>query len=195
MTGWVLPESASIGGRVYRINADFRDILEVIDQLNSTEEDESVKRYVALSLFYDGFETMPERDYVEAFRFMADFISAGEEDDGVQRPKLIDWQQDRNIIASEVNKVAGTEVRALKFLHWWTFIGYFSCIGDGQLALIVSIREKKLRGKKLEGFEQEFYRKNRSRVDLRQPITSEEEATFDRWENAGGNRGDAGGCC
>jgi hypothetical protein len=189
MNGWTLPESALIGGRNYRINADFRDVLEVIETLNNTEEDEAVKRYVAMSLFFDEFETMPEEEYVEAFLFMAEFISAGEEDDGVHRPKLIDWEQDRNIIASEVNKVAGTEVRALKFLHWWTFLGYFSCIGDGQLALIVSIREKKNQGKKLEKFEQEFYRKNRSRVDLKQHITNAEQEVLSKWEKAGGKRG------
>ena len=195
MNGWTLPESALIGGVTYRINADFRDVLEVIDWLNNVDEDASIGRYVALSLFFDGFENMPESDYAEAFRFMADFIAAGEEDDGVTHPKLIDWNQDRNIIASEVNKVAGTEVRALKFLHWWTFIGYFSCIGDGQLALIVSIREKKLKGKKLEKFEQEFYQKNRSRVDLKLHITSEEKAVFDMWENAGRKRGGISGEC
>ena len=193
MNGWTLPESALIGGKHYRINADFRDVLEVIETLNNTEEDEAVKRYVAMSLFFDEFETMPEEEYVEAFRFMAEFISAGEEDDGVHRPKLIDWEQDRNIIASEVNKVAGTEVRALKFLHWWTFLGYFSCIGDGQLALIVSIREKKNQGKKLEKFEQEFYKKNRSRVDLKQHITSAEKEILSMWEKAGGKRGGVNG--
>ena len=193
MNSWTLPESALIGGKHYRINADFRDVLEVIEKLNDMNEDEAVKRYVAMALFFDDFEKMPEKDYVDAFRFMADFISAGEEDDGVHRPKLIDWEQDRNIIASEINKVAGTEVRALRFLHWWTFLGYFSCIGDGQLALIVSIREKKNQGKKLEKYEQDFYRKNRSRVDLKQHITQAEEDVFSVWENAGRKRGDVNG--
>ncbi len=181
MTGWELPETALIGGKKYHINADFRDVLEVIEYLTEMQEDEAVRRYVAMSLFFDGFEDMPQNHYEEAFRFMADFIAAGEEDDGISHPKVIDWKQDRNMIASEVNKVAGTEVRALRFLHWWTFMGYFSCIGDGQLALIVSIREKRRQGKRLEKFEQEFYRKNRSRVDFRQMVTQEEQDELDKW--------------
>ena len=181
MNGWGLPEIAVIGGREYCINADFRDVLEVIECLNNAEEDETVRRYVAMALFYDGFENMPHEYFADAFRFMVDFISAGEEDEGQTHPKLIDWEQDRNIIAAEVNRVAGTEVRALAFLHWWTFIGYFSCIGDGQLALIVSIREKRQKGKKLEKFEQEFYRKNRHRVDLKQTVTQAEQEVFDKW--------------
>jgi hypothetical protein len=181
VNGWTLPEYAVIGGKNYRINADFRDVLEVISWLNNEDEDDAIRRYVALSLFFDEFETMPESDYAEAIHFMADFIAAGEDDDGRPRQKLIDWDQDRNIIASEVNKVAGTEVRALKFLHWWTFLGYFSCIGDGQLALIVTIREKRQNGKKLEKYEQEFYQKNRHRVDLKQTVTKKEQAVFDKW--------------
>lgn len=181
MTGWVLPESALIGGKSYQINADFRDILEIIECLNSIEEDEVTSRYVAMSLFFDDFQAMPESDYMEAFRFMIDFIAAGEEDDGRHRPKLIDWQQDRSIIAAEVNRVAGVEVRSLTFLHWWTFIGYFSCIGDGQLALIVSIREKLKKGKPLEKYEREFYTKNRSRVDFKQQFTHAEEEVLAKW--------------
>ena len=185
MNSWGLPESALIGGKVYRINADFRDVLEVIECLTEMQEDEAVKRYVAMSLFFEDFENMPGHCYEEAFRFMAEFIAAGEEDDGVVRPKVIDWKQDQSIIAAEINRVAGTEVRALRFLHWWTFVGYFSCIGDGQLALIVSIREKRRQGKQLEKFEQEFYRKNRSRVDFKQTITQAEQDEIDKWTKRG----------
>lgn len=181
MTGWSLPKSALVNGKRYRINADFRDILEIIECLNDREEDELTRRYVAMSLFFEDFETIPESDYVEAFRSMADFIAAGEEDDGRPQPKQIDWKQDRNIIAAEINKVAGVEVRALEFLHWWTFVGYFCCIGDGQLATIVSIREKLRKGKKLETYEREFYTKNRTRVDFKQNLTQSEEDIFAKW--------------
>ena len=62
MNGWTLPESAVIGGKNYRINADFRDVLEVISWLNNEDEDDAIRRYVALSLFFDEFEMMPESD-------------------------------------------------------------------------------------------------------------------------------------
>ena len=181
MTGWNLPVSICIGGREYHIHADFRDILEIIGYLNLPEEDDVTRRYVALSLFYDGFEGMPEQDYLEAFQQMADFISQGEPEDSRRYPKMIDWEQDRNMIAAEVNKVAGTEVRSLRFLHWWTFLGYFFCVGDGQLALIVSIREKLRKGKPLEKHEREFYNQNRTKVDFKQKFTAEEDELFDQW--------------
>ena len=52
-------------------------------------------------------------------------------------------------------------------MHWWTFLGYYMEIGECTLATIVSIRDKKRRGKKLEKWEQEYYRNNKKLIDLK----------------------------
>ena len=132
MTGWDLPEFAEIGGKTYRINADYRDILDIITRLNNQEESEQTRLYVALALFYEDFTDMPRKDYQEAANWMMRFISCGEEEtDAHPRPKLLDWEQDRNMIVADINKVAGCEVRALPFCHWWTFIAWFNAMGKG----------------------------------------------------------------
>lgn len=46
-------------------------------------------------------------------------------------------------------------------------MAYFNAIGEGQLSTIVSIRDKLSRHKKLEKWEQDFYKKNRKAVDLK----------------------------
>ena len=92
----------------------------------------------------------------------------------------IDWQQDAELIVGGVNKVAGCEVRALPYLHWWTFIAYFMNIGSGPLATVVGIRHKLAKGQKLEKWEQQFYRENKEIVDLRPQLTKEEEAEKQR---------------
>lgn len=175
MNGWELPESAQIGGRTYRVNADYRDILDIITQLNDREEDEQTRVYVTLALFYEGFESMPTRDYEEAARWLLRFINGGEEEQGSHpQPKVIDWEQDRNMIVADVNRVAGCEIRALPFCHWWTFLSWFNGVGEGQLATVVSIREKRRRGKKLSDWEKEFYQEHRNRVDFQKKYTAEE---------------------
>lgn len=181
MNGWGLPSSALIDGREYAINADFRDILEVIEIMQDRDKHERIRVLVALSLFYDDFEQIAPEHYQEALEWMLDFIACGEKDDGAPQPKVIDWEQDRLIIVAEVNKVAGAEVRALLFLHWWTFVAYFNGIGEGQLSFIVSIREKLRKGKKLEPHEREFYNKNRTRVDFKQKFTKAEEELLSQW--------------
>lgn len=72
------------------------------------------------------------------------------------------------------------EVRVVAFLHWWTFMAYFNAIGEGQLSTLVSIRDKLRRGKKLEKWEQEYYRKNKERVDLKKRYSAEELAEQER---------------
>ena len=175
-----LPVSVEIGGRDWKISTDYRDILDIIDQLSDEDCTPYERFYISLGLFYDDFETMPESDYLEAYKQMSLFISCGEEDDRRPSVKLIDWEQDERIIASEINKVAGYEVRAVPYLHWWTFIGYFNGIGDGHLSTVVNIRNKLKRGKKLEKWERDYYNENRRTVDLRQKYTAEEKAEMER---------------
>lgn len=180
MTGWSLPTALTVGGREYQINADYRDILEVISYLQ--DEDALTGRYVALSLFYEGFDTMPRADYPQAMEELARFIDLGEDQsEGPAPPKTIDWEQDRMVIVSEINKAAGLEVRSLSFLHWWTFMGYFGAIGEGQLSMLVAIREKLRKGKKLESWEREYYQQNRSRVDFKRKYTANEKQTLNAW--------------
>ena len=97
-----------------------------------------------------------------------------------RQKREIDWQQDAELIVGGVNKVAGCEVRALPYLHWWTFIAYFMNIGSGPLATVVGIRHKLAKGQKLEKWEQQFYRENKEIVDLRPQLTKEEEAEKQR---------------
>lgn len=61
-------------------------------------------------------------------------------------------------------------------------MAFFNGIGEGQLATLVSIRDKLRRGKKLESWEREFYRDNKERVDLKRPYTAEELAQRNRLE-------------
>lgn len=184
MNAWVLPQSIEIGGTSYAINADFRDILDILSRMNNPEEEESTRVYVALSLFYEEFDTMPEADWDEAMQRMHEFISLGEEDDGQRRPKEIDWEQDRLLIISDINDVAGCEIRNLEFCHWWTFMAWFNAIGEGQLSMVVSIRNKLRKHKKLEGWEREYYRLNRSKVDFKTKYTSAENETLSKWLGA-----------
>lgn len=171
MNIWGLPQTAVIGGVEYHLNTDFRDVLEIFSYLNDPDQPEWVRWQIAVGLFYE--EEIPDEYQSEAMEYLASFIACGEED-SKPGPRLLDWEQDAQIIAADINKVAGTEVRALPHLHWWTFLSYFRGIGEGQLSTIVSIREKLRTGKKLEKWEKEYYAKNKDRVDLKQRYSTEE---------------------
>lgn len=173
---WALPKSAVIGGKTYPIHADYRDILEIFSCLEDPALPEFMRWQVALALFYEG--DIPAEHAKEAMEYLSEFIRCGAPDS--PGPKLIDWQQDAAVILSDVNKAAGQEIRSLPFLHWWTFLGWFHAIGQGQLSALVGVRDKLRRGQKLEGWEKDFYRQNKARVDLKQRRTPEEEAQHAR---------------
>lgn len=181
MNAWSLPRAAVIGGKEYQINADFRDVLEIIGYLTDASKREYVRWEIAVGLFYE--EEIPREHRREAMQYLSDFISYGARDDN-PGPKLIDWNQDATMIVGDINKVAGKEVRAEEFLHWWTFLSYFYGIGEGQLSTVVSIRDKKRRGKKLDKWEQDYYRENRATIDFQTPDTPENREIqdyFNKW--------------
>ena len=182
MMAWSLPQSAVIGGVEYQLNTDYRDMLEIIAYLNDPEYPELLRWKIAVALFFEHEDLQegefPEEHLQEAMEYLADFITAGD-NSSAPTPKLLDWEQDAHIIVADVNKVAGTEIRAMPYLHWWTFLSYFMAIGEGQLLTLVSIREKIRAGKPLEKWEREYYQKNPEKVNLRTKYLVEEEAELD----------------
>ena len=172
MSTWELPTTACIGGRVYPIHTDYRDVLNIFKHLDDPGQPEYVRWRIALALFYEG--DIPTEHMAEAMAYLAEFISCGRQDSR-PGPKLLDWEQDAQTIVADVNRVAGTEIRALPFLHWWTFLSYFHAVGEGQLSTLIAIREKLRTGKKLEAWEQDYYRKNKERVDLKKQYSAQEK--------------------
>lgn len=179
MSLWDLPQTAEIGGATYDLNTDFRDILEIMGYLGDENSPEYLRWRIALALFYEG--DIPQEHQQQAMEYLADFITCGQRSDK-PAPKLLDWEQDAQTIVADVNKVAGMEIRALPHLHWWTFLSYFHAVGEGQLSTLVSIRDKLRRGKKLEKWEQDYYRENKSRVELKPKYSAEDLAEQERLE-------------
>lgn len=177
---WILPQSTTISGVTYELNADFRDVLQIIGALQDVTMPEFIRWQVALALFYR--QTVAPEHARQAMEYLSWFLCGGCPEADRPGPKLLDWEQDACAIISDVNKVAAREIRALSFVHWWTFLSWFHAIGEGQVSMLVSIREKLRSGKKLERWEQDFYRKNRSRVDMKKQYTPAELAQRQRLE-------------
>lgn len=180
MNPWYLPETLTVGGKETGIHTDFRDILFIIEQLEDPDSPEWLRWKTAVRLFYK--EEIPDSSAQEAMGKMAEFIAV-EPVQGRPGPKLIDWGQDAQAILSGVNKVAGQDVRTNTHLHWWSFVSLFREIGEGQLSTIVSIRDKKAKGKKLEKWEKEYYAANKEKIDLKKRYSQEERQEIENLKN------------
>ena len=169
---WRLPTTLPVGGKEMAIHADFRDILEIFSYFQDESLPAFVRWQIALRLFYE--EPIPQNLQREAMEQLTAFIDYGQTP--AQGPSLVNWQKDASLIIADVNRTAGQEIRAVPFVHWWTFLAWFHGIGEGQFSTVVSIRDKLRRGKKLEAWEQEYYRNNKARVDLPKTDSPEVQA-------------------
>lgn len=165
-----LPTSLEVGGKEWAIRSDYRIILRIFEAMEDTELTEQEKLYIALDLIYVDFEHMTKNDYAEAYEKASKFMECHDRSDDKKNPRLINWEKDEHMIFPAINTVAGCEVRSVEYMHWWTFLGYFESVDNESLwSFVLSIRQKKAHGKKLEKYEQEFYRKNIALCDVKKP--------------------------
>jgi len=171
-----LPVSLSIDERDIPIRSDYRIALIIIQAMNDPDLNNREKRFVMLDALI-GIRNIPDGAYREAIEKSMWFLNGGKDNDEKKRavPQLIDWQKDEQMIFSSINHIAGKELRAEPYCHWWTFLGYFNEIQDGLFSTVVDIRSKRARGKKLEPWEKEYYSRNKDLVDIQKPETTEEK--------------------
>ena len=175
-----LPKALEVGDKSWEIRTDYRDILTIITAFEDAELSASEKAYVCLTIMYVEFESMPESLYEQALQAAMKFIERDNEDDRHKNTKrVVDWEQDANLIFPAVNRVAGMEVRTVEYMHWWTFMGYFMEINEGVYSTVLSLRSKKNSGKKLEKWEREWWAKNKSICQLKKRYTEEERQEQD----------------
>lgn len=179
---WNLPISVEIDGKKYAITnkCDYIVVLDAICALNDNDYDDNGKIWNALWVFYE--EEIPNCHIEQAVKEMFKIISYGEENEGKEdnKPRLMDWEHDFPQIAPPVSRILGYDVRTPdKYTHWYTFLGGYMEIGECTFQNVVSIRSKKAKGKPLENWEKEFYRENKSMVDLPLNLTNDEQDWLD----------------
>ena len=173
-----LPTTLDVCGVNRRIRPDFRNILRIFEAFNSDELDDAEKIRVCLVRMYKDFNKIPKTDYEAAYKAASLFIECNMHDDRPS-PRTVNWTKDEQIIFPAINKVAGIEVRSVPFMHWWTFMGYFQSVDRDDLwGFILTIRQKRAKGKKLEKHEREFFTSNKdicSVEDAKSAKTPEEQ--------------------
>lgn len=173
MSGYELPTSLNVSGVDYSIRTDFRAVLDVLKAMNDSDLDDQCKTIVLIRIIYKNYKDIPLENFFEAYEKACEFIDCGQKDDGRKHPKTVDWEQDAKIIVPAVNSVAHTEIRALPYLHWWTFFGYFMEIRESLFSSVLHIRQKKTSGKRLEKWERDFYKENKKLIDFEKTDSEE----------------------
>jgi hypothetical protein len=163
-----LPTSVIVEDKEFKIReaGDFRVVLDCFSALGDIDMGENYRVLASLIIFYEDFDEdtiaeCSEQELVSLVKEMYKFFNCGKEETSkTNNLKLIDWDTDSQMIISAINNVAGKEIRLEPYVHWWTFLGYYMSIGESVLATVVSIRNKILKGEKLEKWEQKFRHEN-----------------------------------
>lgn len=163
-----LPTVLAVNGQEHPIRekGDFRMVLDCFAALEDEELTKTERIISSLIIFLEDVNTVEDvynlPDLESIYKGMVRFFNCGKDkDEGANtKHKLIDWDKDSTMICSAINKVAGTEIRSLQYLHWWTFMGYYMAVGESALSTVVGIRYKMATGKKLEKHEKDFKRDN-----------------------------------
>lgn len=186
----LLPEKITIGAEEYEIRSDYRNVLSAFEVFQDPDMEEWEKWIASIKLLIkpfvyadDVFEAIEDGfDTEEAAKQIIWFISAGKETGDNKELPVYDWAQDEQMIFSAVNKVAGRETRSEDYIHWWTFLGWFNGIGEGDFSFVVGIRNKLNKKKKLEKYEQEYLNNHKEVVELKKRLTKEELEAKDHYK-------------
>lgn len=163
-----LPYSLTVDGQQKEINCDFRDIILILNAFNDPELTPQEKTMIMLTnLYVDDWTSF--KDVNEAVTQAVKFIDWGKEySEKENSPRIMDWEQDYNLIISAVNtKISVIDIRELDFVHWWTFLGYFSERGECQFSTFTEIRDNLNKGRPLERWQKETLRNNRDQIILK----------------------------
>ena len=177
-----LPTSLTVGGVEYEIRSDYRAALDIFAALADPDLDETNKALELLDILYVDFENIPPINSQEAIKEALKFLNCGAESvQQPKRPQLVDWEKDFQYIVAPINRVIGSEIRSLNYLHWWTFVSAYYEIGECTFGQIVRIRSLKAKGKKLDKTDAEWYRENRDIVDIKTKYSAEEAKLIEAW--------------
>ncbi len=175
---YTLPKTLEIDGTEHEIRTDYRVILDVIAALNDPELQEFERAEACIRIMFPDWEKISDR--AKAFAKCMWFIACGEtETDGRKKPKIMDWEQDFNLIVSPVNRILGYDCRDPKPLHWWTFISAYYEIGECAFSCVTGIRQKLAKGKPLDKWEKAYYSEHADIIKLKTKLTAEEQAEID----------------
>lgn len=192
MSSWndLLPTELEIGGRMYAIRSDYRDCLEIMRAIADPELSDTDRAAVAITIMYPNAEEIPPEQLQEAVNKAIWFIGCGKPEKNTSSkkpPRLVDWDRDFPLMVAPINKIIGKEVRAVEYMHWWTFMAAWDEIPPDCLwAQVVKIRRKKAAGRPLDKSEMAWYRENKDLIDMPEKYTQEELDFYAQWGGTGG---------
>jgi hypothetical protein len=131
-----LPDSVTAGGKTYRVDLDFRNVLRMIDVLGREEMLPSAREYVALKCVMK----RPPKNAGPVLAALRDVLFSADSEPAEQ--KLTDFEQDADLIRAAFLQAFGINLWRDK-VHWLEFTGLLGALPEGsRYADILGIRAR-----------------------------------------------------
>lgn len=208
-----LPVSVDIGSKIYKIDADFRTMIEIekiIFDRHVTENQEifakemmqysdisyedacmNARYYEALALFYQ--EDIP-KDLEGAMEKLLWFYGCGKDEKKGKAPKkqILSFECDFDYINAGFMQDYKIDLFDIDFLHWWKFMSLFSALHDDcKICEIMGWRGAEMKG--MDKDQKKRVREMQRLYALPEDITEKEKERQDKITQALLNGGDLTG--
>lgn len=131
-----LPDSVTAGGKTYRVDLDFRNVLRMIDVLGREEMLPSARDYVALKCVMK----RPPKNAGPVLAALRDVLFSADSEPAEQ--KLTDFEQDADLIRAAFLQAFGINLWRDR-VHWLEFTGLLGALPEGsRYADILGIRAR-----------------------------------------------------
>lgn len=166
-TGRRFPTTATIDGRVYKLNTDYRVGLRIMDAYEDAELLPVERAAIMVRLL---FEEVPHNKQ-KAIELAAKFLNAGierEQDEGTDAPRrrFYSWSKDAQWIYSAFRRSHNIDLDSIEHLHWWAFTYLFGDLSaDSFICRLIDLRVRRDKGK-LTKEEREFCSEHSAIIDL-----------------------------
>lgn len=118
--------------------------------LADPELSDADRAIVAITIMFPDADKITPEYQQDAVNKAIWFIGCGKPEKNTEKRKplrLVDWDRDFPLMVSPINRIIGKEVRAIEYMHWWTFMAAWDEIPpDCLFAQVVKIRRKKAMG-------------------------------------------------
>lgn len=133
----ILPTALKAEGRIFHINADFRNILKIFRAYADPEIPDNHKASLALRWFFTN--DMPTKDI--AMQLLADFLGIEERHEETNIPQQMDYEFDAGEIYASFLQEYAIDLLEIEFLHWYKFRILLASLGaDTALGRKISLR-------------------------------------------------------
>lgn len=131
-----LPDSVTAGGKTYRVDLDYRNVLRMIDVLGREEMLPSAREYVALKCVMK----RPPKNAGPVLAALRDVLFSADSEPAEQ--KLTDFEQDADLIRAAFLQAFGINLWRDR-VHWLEFTGLLGALPEGsRYADILGIRAR-----------------------------------------------------